>query len=621
MWKDKLGASRVSKADNVAATLRERPIGSGRQQGPPLFGRAVVHRLLAALLIAVSTSLIAFAGLATNTLGGLQVQAEDVLQPGATDFGAVVVVGIDREALDSAGEPWPWSRQRHAELLNAIGAGQPALVLYDVLLADERAGDEDMVDALRRTPTILGTALELRARPVGPPEIVERTRPTEDLARAAVGIGHTNISVSPSEGVVRSLPLVALDHRGVVEPSVVLAALARLDGVPQTFVQRPEGVQIGSRFVPLDDGELRINWAAGLGPRDIVSAVDVLEGSAPPSRFEGRIVIVGVSEPTLGDLHLTPGDRSGSTPGAIVLANALNTVLSRSYLRAPPRAWEYALTLLVVMVVAAIFAFRSVRWGLAAMLLTVAGVVIFTTWRFHQAGVIWNLVWPALAAVTTAIVATGWRYVDERRSRLRALELVEQFVPTPVARRLLDRHAGSLPEGELTFLMTDIVGSTASWEADPELMRAAIARHDQLVEEAVEAYNGALVRPRGEGDSRFAVFLSGQQAAEAALAFRDSLEAEDWHTMQPLRVRIGLNVGEAELRQHDYYGTAVNRCARIRSLAQPGQVLAAEALVGRLTESVACRDLDLHQLKDIPTPARIFEIRWAGAKSTSGGSK
>lgn len=569
------------------------------------------RRLLAVLAIAACTTIVSVGGLASGTFGGFQAQAEDLLQPGTTDLEDVVVVGIDRKTLDRIGDSWPWTRERHAELLDAVAAGGAKLVIYDVLLADEREGDEAMADALRRTPTVLGSALSLRPGDGGPPTIIERTDPAGMLGNAAAAIGHTNVSVSPGRGIIRSLPLVALDRRGVMVPSIVLAAVARLDGGSDALVERPGGVQVGDRFIPLDDGELRINWSDDLDASSVVSAIDVLDGTVAPGAFRGRTVIVGVSEPTLGDLHLAAVDRSGNMPGSMVLANALNTVLGSSYLRPASAPREQALVVAAAVIVCAAFGLRKLRWGVAAALLIIAAVVAFTTWRFHEAGELWNVVWPTLAALLAAVASTGWRYVAERRSRLVALELVGQFVPTPVARQLLARHGGSLPEGELTFVMTDIVGSTASWEAYPELMRAAIARHDEIVERAIDGHDGALVRPRGEGDSRFAVFVSGQQAVEAALALRDALDHESWSTPEPIRVRIGLNAGEAELRQHDYYGTAVNRCARIRSLAEPGQVLAAAAVVDRLTASVTARDLGMRELKDIPDATRVFELAWA----------
>src|SRR5688500_13729544 len=96
----------------------------------------------------------------------------------------------------------------------------------------------------------------------------------------------------------------------------------------------------------------------------------------------------------------------------------------------------------------------------------------------------------------------------------------------------------SLPSGTVTFLLTDVEGSTALWERDSEAMRAALARHDLLITEAVERHGGVPIRPRGEGDSRFAVFARAADAVTAALAIQRALGAEPWPTPTPLRVRI-----------------------------------------------------------------------------------
>src|SRR5918999_1675183 len=130
-----------------------------------------------------------------------------------------------------------------------------------------------------------------------------------------------------------------------------------------------------------------------------------------------------------------------------------------------------------------------------------------------------------------------------------------------------------LPSGTVTFLLTDVEGSTALWEQAPEAMRAALARHDALFEAAVAEHRGVHIRPRGEGDSRFAVFASTPNAVSAAVAIQRAFAAEDWSTPRPIRVRIGVHTGEAELRDGDYYGSAVNRCARIRAIGHGGQGL------------------------------------------------
>src|ERR687886_1828781 len=134
-----------------------------------------------------------------------------------------------------------------------------------------------------------------------------------------------------------------------------------------------------------------------------------------------------------------------------------------------------------------------------------------------------------------------------------------------------------LPTGTVTFLFTDIAGSTALWDQQPEAARVALARHDGLVEQIVVAHDGTVVRPPGEGDSRFAVFARATDAVTAAAALQQALAAEPWPTPTPLQVRIALHTGEADLREGDYYGTAVNRCARLRAVAHGGQTLLSQA--------------------------------------------
>src|SRR5688500_15149274 len=159
----------------------------------------------------------------------------------------------------------------------------------------------------------------------------------------------------------------------------------------------------------------------------------------------------------------------------------------------------------------------------------------------------------------------------------------------------------NLPTGTVTFLFTDIEGSTQLWESYPEQARAALVRHDQIIEETVGRHGGSVVRPRGEGDSRFAVFPRATDAVKAAAAIQQALHSEPWPTPISLRVRVALHTGEADLREGDYYGSAVNRCARLRAVAHGGQALVSDAtqeLVSEsLPEGLTLRDLGEHRLK------------------------
>jgi predicted ATPase/class 3 adenylate cyclase len=169
-----------------------------------------------------------------------------------------------------------------------------------------------------------------------------------------------------------------------------------------------------------------------------------------------------------------------------------------------------------------------------------------------------------------------------------------------------------LPSGTVTFLLTDVEGSTALWEEAPEAMRAALARHDALFEAAVTEHRGVHIRPRGEGDSRFAVFSSAPNAVAAAVAIQRVFAAEPWPTSRPITVRIGIHTGEAELRDGDYYGSAVNRCARLRGIGHGGQVLLSEATAGLVRDGmpsgVRLLDLGRHRLKDLTEPERVSQV-------------
>jgi class 3 adenylate cyclase len=169
-----------------------------------------------------------------------------------------------------------------------------------------------------------------------------------------------------------------------------------------------------------------------------------------------------------------------------------------------------------------------------------------------------------------------------------------------------------LPIGVVTYLFTDIQGSTRLWEHFPEQMRLALIRHDVIIESCVERHGGTLVRPRGEGDSRFAVFPRAADAAVAAASIQLEMAHEPWPAATQLRVRIALHTGEADVRDGDYYGTVVNRCARLRALASGGQTLLTAATNDAITASLPpgayVRDLGEHYLSDLSQPEHVYQL-------------
>src|SRR5215472_7666165 len=172
------------------------------------------------------------------------------------------------------------------------------------------------------------------------------------------------------------------------------------------------------------------------------------------------------------------------------------------------------------------------------------------------------------------------------------------------------------PAGTVTFLLTDIEGSTRLWETVPDAMELALEQHNRLVTSVIEEHGGVVVTSRGEGDSFFAVFASAVAAVEAAGACQLRIGTEDWPAGAALRVRMGLHTGEAQVQDGDYADHApINRCARVKAAAYGGQVLVTRAthdlVAGRLGSGFGLRRLGEFRLRDLAEPELIYQLTHA----------
>jgi class 3 adenylate cyclase len=181
------------------------------------------------------------------------------------------------------------------------------------------------------------------------------------------------------------------------------------------------------------------------------------------------------------------------------------------------------------------------------------------------------------------------------------------------------RPLSDLPSGVVTYLFTDIEGSTPLWARYPERMGPVLVRHDALLTAAIEAHGGSVVRSRGEDDSFFAVFVRAGDATAAACAMQQAILGEPWPADLDIKVRMALHTGESELRDHDYYGAVVNRAARLRSIAHGGQVVLSQAtfelVQDALPDGVTLRDMGSHRLKGIDRPEQVFQMLHANLPS------
>jgi len=195
-------------------------------------------------------------------------------------------------------------------------------------------------------------------------------------------------------------------------------------------------------------------------------------------------------------------------------------------------------------------------------------------------------------------------------------------------KRILQQESGltaapvppsSLPSGTMTFLITDIEGSTRRWDRSPDEMREAMGIHDLVIAAAITAHGGTQIESGREGDSILAVFARASDAAGCALDVQRELASQRWPPGADLHIRIAIHSGEAEQRGGHYFGPAVYRCARVLATGHGDQVLLTQAahdlVVDSLRDGAALRDLGSHRLRDLERAERIFQLTAPGLRS------
>jgi predicted ATPase/class 3 adenylate cyclase len=167
-----------------------------------------------------------------------------------------------------------------------------------------------------------------------------------------------------------------------------------------------------------------------------------------------------------------------------------------------------------------------------------------------------------------------------------------------------------LPSGTVTFLFSDIEGSTRLWEEHPDAMRDCLARHDEMMRAAVAEHDGVIVKTTGDGVH--AAFPTAAGGVAAAIDAQRAITMSTWDAIGGLKIRIGVHTGEAEIRDGDYYGSALNRAARLMSVAYGDQIVVSALTEGlvrdALADGVELVDLGEHRLRDLPAPIHVFQV-------------
>ena len=596
----------------------------------------MIRRIVSIVALTVIVTALAALGLNGNVFAGFQRRATDALLPSAPSDPHVVVVGFDRKTIATPGLGNPLPRDKVAELVDRLKADGARVIGFDVTYSQENQEQVAPDALLAKSITNAGNVvLAVKGTSGKQDHGVVKLDNVSGLAAGLQGadfaVGHAQTNQDPTDGVNRSLPLVVESADGTFIPSLSLAAVMRYRGIKGPPIVRPDGVQIGDRLVPtIGAKSLLLNFAERLSdPARVISAADVIAGTVPKKKIDGKIVLVGAVDSTLGDNRQAPVNKSTGIPGVLLHANAVNTMLTGTYLNpvsdSQTLLWVAAMTALIGTAVLLLPLWMSVLFTM----LVGAGYIVYAFTRFNSGHVL-NFVYPSLAVIVAFIGALALRYFGETRQRRRVTALFSQYVPEAVAQRLVDEDRASVAvEGErldMTVLFCDLRGFTALSESlSPATVRVMLNHYYDRVTDVVLSMRGTLMKY--VGDEVFAVWGAPlpstdhpQMALQCAMeiqALTPDLNRELLELGAPeVSFGIGLNTGEAvaahfgggRRRQYDVVGDTVNVGARLCSAAGRGEIILSDQVLTRVPSPPPVEPVGRIALKGVSRELSLWRV-------------
>ena len=600
--------------------------------------RSAGFRLVTAVLIALVVTALAWSGLTAGGFQVTQLRLSDALFPVIRPDPRIVVVGIDDETFRELGT-FPLDRRRHAELIRRLDEGGAALIGYDITFSESSGkdpADEALVDAADEAGNVVfGAAATLMTGLGDPPQAESLDIPFEDLATAALAVGHVNVIPDP-DGVVRSHPPFIEDPVGELVPSLSLTLLGLLEGLDGPVTFRPDGIQIGSRVIRTGEGHLQeINFTE---PFRTYSFIDVLRGRVPADAFRDKVVLVGATALGLGDTRLTPLNKSSGQAGVYVHANALNSMLSGASLSAESATTVVATILVLALLVALAVAFLRVWVASLVAVALGAGYYSVAFMRFDR-GRVMNLVYPTLAIALTYLAVLGLRYFTELRERRRVTAVFGRYVAADVVDEVLaaPQNAMATLKGAsrpISALFADLRGFTAASEGSaPTDVVAGLNLYLDAMVRAVNEESGTIDKFMGDcvmafwGAPRY-VPNHAERAIRAGLLMQEYLEAAkrqaDEIGLRVPGVGVGVatgeavvgNIGSADRLDYTVIGDTVNTASRICGVAEAGEIVVTEECAAAVDgDAFHIAPLPPLQVKGKREPLRIFQVLRPGQEA------
>jgi adenylate cyclase len=502
----------------------------------------------------------------------------------------VLVLVDDKTLVELAKYQWPYPRTLHAQVIDRLAADHPKAIAYDVVF-EELPKDPAENVALARSilnatsggvPVVLNTvSTDERGgtRILGGDEVLHAIGAQPSSALNPHEPDSAIRRVSYAIDALRTFPVViagAADHR-LVKPSL--------------FGGRPA-------------------WIDFYGPAGTIPSVsysDVLQGKVPRGSFRGKIVLVGVSDTSLQDLHDTPA--GPLMPGVEIQANSVQTVRHGLPLQEAPAWLDLALIVLLGMV-APVASLRLSPLRAVCLALLLGGAFVVACQLAFDAGLILVFVYPLAALLLSASGSLGVQYATAASERERVRDLFSRFVPENVVGEVLARADEGLRLGGVqrvcTVMFTDLRGFTSFAESlAPDRVIAVLNMYLSAMSDAILDHGGTLVAYMGDGIMAvFGAPIEREDHADQALATaREMLDERlpgfnAWLREEGLgdgfRMGIGLNsgpvmsgnVGSERRLEYTAIGDTTNTASRIEGMTKgtPHQLLFTESTYALLRE-------------------------------------
>ena len=558
---------------------------------------------------------------------------------GAEEVSDVVIVAIDDTSFAWTGYQWPWPRAYLAEIIDAISAGDPAVIGVDILLVErsaDAAGDRALVEAVERAPQ---SVLLVRHFQHGGAETL--AKPWPELRAAATALG-TSPLVLDSDAVLRRTPAYTTFNGEIVYNWIFHLARLFLN-VPPPEQPAPDGLTFAGQRVPLYDGTLWIKYFGPAGTFPTYSAVQVVEGDVlreHPDAFRGKIVLLGVTSPTLQDVYPTPFSAKERMAGVEVFANAVETVLRGRFLREAPLWFSWVLTALMAALAWRIVQARAIWKHLLFVLLGMLVYLFVAYWVFVEGDFFLPAGGPLLALALGVLLSLGIRAATEEVEKRRVRQLFSRFVSPQVVEQLLEMDDLSAlnRRTELTVLFSDIRNFTAlSEHLTPEEVVSLLNLYLEAMTTVIHQCGGTV--DKYEGDAILAFFGAPlplpdhpEKAVEAALAMREALREfkAKWRGEFPLPedfdIGVGISTGEVfvgllgpgERLNYTVIGDHVNLAVRLQEATKTYNwpVLLGETTAARVKDAFELEFVEAAHLKGRSQAVGVYKLLGRKAEPT-----